>query len=159
MKNKAVLNKWFFYLVVVWFVSSILFGVCFEMLGAAAPYTAERYLWVSEYIENYARFSWIIFFNLLEVPIFLFLLWRYGVGSVVINHTARLALGAVLLSSLVGLLGLIEVRGNGAFSRLVQFLMRELDWLGASFFFFLIGYSFVVSLMLLLKHKGGVEDV
>lgn len=157
MSNKIVLKRGFFYMVAFWLVSSTLLGFLFGLQEVDAPYVTKRYAWVGGYIENYSKFSWAMFFLLMELPVLLLLSCRYGVSRVAISGKAIVAFVAVVISSLLGLLGMIEPKGGNAFSRFVRVLMVEFDWLGALLFFMLLAYSFWASLLVLINSKGRSE--
>ncbi len=153
MNNKVIVGKWFFYIVVLWFVSGTLIGVCLEMLNLTIPYTHGPHYWIDEYIDNHLRFGWISFLYTVEIPLFFAIFWFYGFDVVAVSRPAKFALSGGLIGSSVALFGLIEAEGSNVFSRFIRFLLQELDWLGGAIIIFSTSYIFVISLVLLFKHK------
>ncbi|XXF06920.1 hypothetical protein J3Q00_12675 [Pseudomonas sp. D2-3] len=143
-----------------WFGLSAIFGWLLAFWVAPPLIVNRLYGWVEAYIENFSAFGWSVSVFIVLLPVVVLVFLRTVKFDSYLPRAALIALIAVAVSSLCGLVGLVEMSGGNAFSRLVRLLMQEFDWLGALMFFYLIGYSLLVSITLLFSiARRGREDV
>jgi len=138
-------------LIGLWFGVSAAFG-CLAVFFVSPPLIVNRlYGWVDDYIENFSAFGWSVSIFIAALPVVLFIFLRSVKFNGFLPRAALIALVAVAVSSFFGLIGMIEMSGSNVFSKFVRLLMQQFDWFGALIFFYLVGYSLLVSLTLLFS--------